>query len=134
MAVPAAVSPAAILALLLISLFGVRSLLIFSSRNGAFGHFEAAVNAGRTPGGRPLRTLTTRGRFPKVDQQINAVCVFFLLYCEDWKHPETSLAGLSFVGAWGASWALIMLDSLRVYSQHYLLSWFVKIRDIAMHP
>lgn len=115
----------AIIALLAISLFGVKSLLIFSSRNGAFGYFEGAVNAGCTPSGQPLRPLTTYGRFPKVDQQIKAVCVFFLLYCEDWQVPETSLAGWSFVGAWGASWALIMLDSLRMYSQHYFLSWSV---------
>lgn len=118
----------AIAALLLLSLWGVKSLLLFSSSNGAFGHFERAVNAGHTPGGRPLRPLTTNGRFPKLDQQINAVCVFFLIYCEDWRNPETSLAGLSFVGAWGASWALIMLDSLRLYSQNSLLSWFVEPR------
>jgi len=120
----------AVIALLCTSLFGVKALLVFSSRNGLFGWLEKATDSSYTVGGQPLRPLTTNGRFPKVDQQIKAVCVFFLLYCEDWTVPETCLAGFSFVGAWGASWALIMLDSLRVYSRQRLLSWSVHMGGV----
>jgi len=120
----------AVIALLCTSLFGVKALLVFSSRNGLFGWLEKATDSSYTVGGQPLRPLTTNGRFPKVDQQIKAVCVFFLLYCEDWTVPETCLAGFSFVGAWGASWALIMLDSLRVYSRRRLLSWSVHMGGV----
>ena len=109
----------------LLAAFGVQALFIGSARNGLLGLFDKAREKRLSPGGIPLQQVNTNGRFPVLDWQIRAPAIFALIFCEDVSRPDTDLVGFSFVCAWGASWNLIVLESLRVYSQSRWLSWLV---------
>ena len=100
-----------------LSFFGIFSLHIFASRNGLLEHFLNAIDKRKLPSGLPLQPITTNGRFPKVDWQIMAPAVFMLTFTENLAHPDTTLAGFLFLGAWAPAWALIILESLRKCNQ-----------------
>ena len=103
--------------LLGLSCFGVRSMHIFAARNGLFDYFLRAIDKKETPSGLRLQTVTTNGRFPKVDWQILAPTVFVLTFTENLARPDTTLAGILFLGSWAPAWALIVLESLRRCNQ-----------------
>ncbi|KAK4617737.1 Terpene cyclase [Fulvia fulva] len=109
--------------LLSLSAFGLRSLHLFAISNGFLIHLEKCITNGTTPGGKPLRTLTTNGRWPKLDLQLRAVAVFLLIFCEDMQHADADVVGFSFAANWGASWILIVLEGLRAYSRPRFMSW-----------
>lgn len=108
---------AACLLLVSLSLFGVRSLHIFAARNGLFKYFLDALDGNKTPNGHSLQVITTNGRFPKIDWQLKAPAVFVLAFTENLAHPDTTLAGFLFLGAWAPAWTLIVLESLRKCNQ-----------------
>lgn len=114
----------AIVVLLLLSAFGFRSLHLFATSNGLLTRLEKCITNGTTPRGKPLRTWTTNGRFPAADIQLRAVATFLMIFCEDLDHPDADVVGFSFAANWGASWMLIVLESLREYSRHRLMSWY----------
>lgn len=114
-----------ILILVSLAVFGFRSLHLFASSNGLLTHLERCITNGTTPGGKPLCTLTTNGRFPRIDLQLRAVAVFLLIFCEDLENPDADVVGFSFAANWGASWILIVLESLREYSRTRFMSWYV---------
>ena len=114
-----------IVILLSLAAFGFRSLHLFASSNGLLTHLERCITNATTPGGKPLRTLTTNGRFPRIDLQLRAVAVFLLIFCEDLENPDADVVGFSFAANWGASWILIVLESLREYSRTRFMSWYV---------
>lgn len=113
----------AITVLLLLAAFGIKALFVFSARNGLLGQFDHAREKRISPGGVPLQQLNSNGRFPALDWQIRAPAIFALIFCENTSRPDTNLVGFSFVCAWGASWNLIVLESLRAYAQSRWLSW-----------
>ena len=115
----------AILALITLAAFGVKALFIFSARNGLLAQFDKCREKRVTPAGKPLQQINTNGRFPALDWQIRAPSIFHLIFCEDIQRPDANVVALSFVVAWGASWALIVLASLRAYSQSPWLAWCV---------
>ncbi|KAF2207332.1 hypothetical protein CERZMDRAFT_51358 [Cercospora zeae-maydis SCOH1-5] len=113
----------AVLLLLALSIFGFKSLHLFATANGLLTRLEKCITDGTTPGGKPLRTWTTNGRFPGVDIQLRAVAIFLMIFCEDLEHADADLVGFSFAANWGVSWLLIVLESLREYSRYRFMSW-----------
>jgi len=116
---------AAFVLLMSLSLFGVRSLHIFAARNGMFKYFLDALDSNKTPNGHSLQVITTNGRFPKIDWQLRAPAVFVLAFTENLAHPDTTLAGFLFLGAWAPAWTLIVLESFRKCNQGTLASQYV---------
>lgn len=107
----------------ILSIFGLKSLHLFASSNGLLEHLERQISNTSTPAGKRLRTLTTGGLFAGIDLQINAVASFQLLFCETILQPDVNVVGFWFSASWGPSWLLIILESLREYSQIRLMSW-----------
>lgn len=107
----------------ILSILGYKSLHLFAASNGLLGHLGRLITNGHAPSGQPLRTLTTSGRYPGIDLQLKAVATNLLMYCEDLTQPDVNIVGFSFCASWGPSWMLIVLESLRMYSQSRLMSW-----------
>lgn len=112
----------AIVILLSLSLFAFKCLYLFSKSNGLFDHFGKAVKSEILPPGVPLKPLTTNGLLPILDWQIKAPAAFAASFAGDGSHPDTTLAGFLFLGAWGPSWALIILESFRACNAGRLVS------------
>jgi hypothetical protein len=108
--------------LLLLSLFAIKALYLFSASNGLFKYFGKTLETGSLPNGILLQPWTTNGRILALDWQIKAPAAFVLAFCGDGNHPETTLAGLSFLGAWGPSWVLILVESFRECNSQRLIS------------
>ncbi|EMD91117.1 hypothetical protein COCC4DRAFT_167226 [Bipolaris maydis ATCC 48331] len=108
---------------MLLAVLGFKSLHLFATSNGLLGHLERIITNKSTPAGKPLRNLTTGGRFPRIDLQLNAVATFLLLSCEDYSELDVNLVGFWFDLSWGPSWILIVLESFREYSRSRLMSW-----------
>ena len=101
------------LLLLATSAFGIRALHIFSLRNGVFDLFFSVCDKRVLPSGTKFVAIDTAGRFPTADKQICAFAVFMLTFTDNLSHPDATLAGFLFLGAWGPSWVLIVLESFR---------------------
>lgn len=114
------------LALLALALLGFKSLMLFSMQNGLVNFFEqvqetsmfppAAAAAAAASGeeknhGEPLSPLLP-GWHPTMDWQLKAHVVFLWSFV-DGHRPDLALVLLEFVGAFGAAWMLIVMDSLR---------------------
>src|SRR5690348_16510744 len=96
-----------------LSLYGVKSLYLFSMSNGLFDIFGQILETRTLPNNVPLIPITTNGWSSTIDWQIRAPAAFCWSFAGDGTHPDTSLSGLLFVGTWGPAWLLIVLESLR---------------------
>ncbi|KAI9732729.1 MAG: hypothetical protein M1818_007463 [Claussenomyces sp. TS43310] len=112
-----------ILILLSFSVWAIFSLYIFASRNGTFDHFGAVLDRGILPDGTPLVPVTTGGTYPTIDWQIKAPAAFLWSFEGNGLHPDASLAGFLFAGAWAPSWILIVLESFRRGNRRRLISF-----------
>lgn len=102
-----------ILGLVLLSIFGFKCMFLFSVSNGLFDLFSKIIDTGILHSGIPLQPLITNGRLPAIDWQIKATSAFFSHFTSDGNNPDTTLAGFSFLGAWGPAWVVIVLESFR---------------------
>ena len=103
------------------SIWAIFSIHIFAANNGTLSLFGSIVDSGIFPDGTPLTPITTNGRYPKLDWQIKAPAAF-LWHFGDGLHPDNSLAGLLFAGAWSASWILIVLEGFRKCNRRRIIS------------
>ncbi|KAL5320012.1 hypothetical protein ACEPPN_013071 [Leptodophora sp. 'Broadleaf-Isolate-01'] len=116
------------LVVLSFSIWAIFSIYIFAADNGTLRLFGSIVDNGAFPDGTPLIPITTNGRYPKVDWQIKAPAAFLWGF-GDGLHPDLSMAGILFAGAWASSWILIVLESFRKCNKWRLIS-FVSIWGI----
>jgi len=70
----------------------------------------------RAPSGQTFKVLCSNGRFPTFDMQLKGPSAFQLIFFENWNYPDATWAGFYFIGSFCASWALIVLESLRGYN------------------
>jgi hypothetical protein len=114
-----------IISLLCLSAFAIKSLHLFSVENGLLDVFLHAIDTHILPDGTPLVPITTNGWSPAIDWQLRAPAVFCWPFANNESSPDTALIGLLFVGAWGAAWALIVIESLRSCNKWRLISLYV---------
>lgn len=110
------------LALLALALLGFKSLMLFSIENGLVDFLAQVQDTGTFPDGDgvPLAPLLP-GWHPTMDWQLRAHVVFLWSFV-DGRRPDMALVLLEFVGAFGAAWVLIVMDSLREGSKGRLVS------------
>ena len=100
------------LVILSFSIWAIFSIHLFAASNGTLGLFGTIVDSGLFSDGTPLAPITTNGKYPKLDWQIKAPAAF-LWHFGDGLHPDNSLVGILFAGAWASSWILIVLEGFR---------------------
>jgi hypothetical protein len=113
----------AVACLLATGLWAWRNLYYWYYSNGLMEFLGQCIMSDRAPSGQPFEVLCTSGHFPYVDMQLKGPSAFQLLFFENWNYPDATLAGFYFIGSFGVSWALIVLESLRVYNLHNFGSW-----------
>lgn len=113
----------AIVCLFATGLWAWRNLYYWYYSNGLMGFLGQSLMANQAPSGQPLKVVCTDGRSPWLDMQLKGPSVFQLLFFENWDYPDATWAGFYFIGSFGVSWALIVLESLRAYNSHNLGSW-----------
>jgi hypothetical protein len=113
----------AIVCLLATGLWAWRNLYYWYYSNGLMEFLGQCIMSDRAPSGQPFRVLCTSGRFLSVDMQLKGPSAFQLLFFENWNYPDATWAGFYFIGSFGVSWALVVLESLRTYNTHNLGSW-----------
>ncbi|KAH8815400.1 hypothetical protein F5884DRAFT_772201 [Xylogone sp. PMI_703] len=116
------------LVVLAFSIWAIFSIHLFAIHNGTLSHLGTVIDSGVFSDGSPLIPITTGGRYPKIDWQIRAPAAFLWPF-GDGGHPDNSLAGIAFAGAWASSWILIVLESLRKCNRWRVVS-FVSIWGI----
>ena len=109
------------LVVLSFSTWAIFSIHIFATNNGTLRLFGSIVDNGAFPDGTLLIPITTNGRYPKVDWQIKAPAAFLWGF-GDGLHPDLSMAGILFAGAWASSWILIVLESVRKCNRWRVIS------------
>jgi hypothetical protein len=106
----------AIVCLLGLALFAWRKLYYFNYTNGLMEYLYKTILSDRSPGGQPLQILLPTSISTSIVGQFKGPCLFQLLFFEDWSHPDTTWAGVYFIGSFGASFALVVVESLRHYN------------------
>jgi hypothetical protein len=103
------------------SIWAIISIHMFATSNGTLGYFGEVVNRGRFEDDTPLIPITTNGRYPMLDWQIKAPAAFLWSFGNG-SHPDNSLAGLLFAGAWASSWILVVLEGFRQCNRRRIVS------------
>lgn len=108
------------LAFFLLFGFAVYSIHVFSDNNGLFRLVEHFADNKVLPGsGEPLRTVYT-GVEP-VDRLLSVLTVFFIPVV-DGSNPSLFLHSVTFTGAFGSAWVLVVLEAWRKGNSSKLFS------------
>ena len=113
-----AITLIAIVILLATGLWAWRNLYYWYYTNGLMEFLGQCIMNDQAPSGQSFKVLCSNGRFPNFDMQLKGPSAFQLLFFENWNYPDATWAGFYFIGSFCASWALIVLESLRNYNLH----------------
>ena len=113
-----AITLLAIVFLLATGIWAWRNLYYWYYTNGLMEFLGECIMNDRAPSGQPFKVLCSSGRFPMFDMQLKGPSAFQLLFFENWNYLDATWAGFYFIGSFCASWALIVLESLRAYNLH----------------
>lgn len=122
MALPLNATP--VFLLLLVTLWAIIALYYFSAVNGFFDQFGAALDSPTLLDSTPVQILSTNGTYPRIDSQLRAVLVFNWVFAGNGSNPEASLTGLFYLGNWGVSWFLVVMETLRSGNKHKLIALY----------
>ncbi|OBT81271.1 hypothetical protein VE02_10384 [Pseudogymnoascus sp. 03VT05] len=121
MALPLNTTP--VFLLLLVTLWSTIALYYFSAVNGFFDQFGAALDSPTLLDSIPVQILNTNGTYPRIDSQLRAVLVFNWVFAGNDSNPEASLTGFFYLGNWGVSWFLVVMETLRSSNKHKLIAF-----------
>ncbi|OBT62141.1 hypothetical protein VE03_08318 [Pseudogymnoascus sp. 23342-1-I1] len=121
MALPLNATP--VFLLLLVTLWAVIALYHFSAINGFFDQFGAALDSPTLLDSIPFQILNTNGTYPRIDSQLRAVLIFIWVFAGNGSNPEASLTGFFYLGNWGVSWFLVIMETLRSGNKHKLIAF-----------
>lgn len=122
MALPLNATP--VFLLLLVTLWAVIALYHFSALNGFFDQFGAALDSPTLLDSIPFQFLNTNGTYPRIDSQLRAVLVFNWVFAGNGSNPEASLTGFFYLGNWGVSWFLVVMETLRSGNKRKLIALY----------
>ena len=113
-----AITLIAIVILLATGLWAWRNLYYWYYTNGLMEFLGQCIMNDQAPSGQSFKVLCSNGRFPNFDMQLKGPSAFQLLFFENWNYPDATWAGFYFIASFCASWALVVLESLRNYNLH----------------
>lgn len=131
MALPLNATP--VLLLLLVTLWAVIALYHFSAINGFFDQFGAALDSPTLLDSIPFQILNTNGTYPRIDSQLRAVLIFIWVFAGNDPNPEASLTGFFYLGNWGVSWFLVVMETLRSGNKHKLIALYEHFLGIVIN-
>lgn len=97
-----------------LSAWALKSIILFASQNGLLKFLEQTQKNNSFPNGVPICLYLTGIEW--LDQRLKNVLGFIWPFAAGHR-PDLSLVGLALVGAFGSTWFLIIMESLRIGNQ-----------------
>lgn len=113
----------------LLSAWALKSIILFASQNGLLKFLEQTQKNNSFPNGVPICLYLTGIEW--LDQRLKNVLGFIWPFAAGHR-PDLSLVGLALVGAFGSTWFLIVMESLRIGNQGTLASQYGFLSFVVM--